>query len=47
MEFSLWGGVPWGARDSWPRRGKGLGRCQTEDEVPLVGGKERRAKGRP
>lgn len=42
-----WGG-PWGARDSWPRRGKGLGRAlQTKDEVPLVGGKERRAKGRP
>lgn len=42
------GGGPWGARDSWPRRGKGLGRAlQTKDEVPLVGGKERRAKGRP
>lgn len=43
-----WGWGPWGARDSWPRRGKGLGRAlQTEDKVPLVGGKESRAKGRP
>ena len=39
---------PWGARDSWPRRGRGLGRAvQTEDEVLLVGGKERKAKGQP